>query len=171
MGKEATRPHAAGRKASTESSRGVKRRNRAEAQQENDREARAQTLGELKRIIEDSGIRQVREAAFKANEFRDLLGHWQTRLRDLGVTQERDGLGFPKSAKIAFDMGTQQGGAACKHDVEFWKTKDPLAAAYETMLSKVTAQRDALRVKLGSDDSETYADLGAFPAAHAAHSK
>ena len=171
MGKKGTRPAAAGSKASTERSGGSKKRSRADAQQESDREARAQTLGELKRIIEAAGIRQVREAAFKANEFRDLLGHWQTRLRGLGVTQERDGLCFPKSAKIAFDMGTQQGGAACKHTVEYWKTKDPLAAAYDTMLSKVTAQRDALRAKLGSADSETYADLGAFPAAHAAHSK
>ena len=145
MGKKGTRPAAAGSKASTERSGGAKKRSRADAQQENDREARAQTLGELKRIIEASGIRQVREAAFKANEFRDLLGHWQTRLRGLGVTQERDGLCFPKSAKIAFDMGTQQGGAACKHTAEYWKTKDPLAAAYKTMLSKVTAQRDALR--------------------------
>ena len=112
MGKKGTLSAAAGSKASTERSGGSKKRSRADAQQENDREARAQTLGELKRIIEASGIRQVREAAFKANEFRDLLGHWQTRLRGLGVTQERDGLCFPKSAKIAFDMGTQQGGAA-----------------------------------------------------------
>ena len=158
MGKKGTRPAAAGSKASTERSGGSKKRSRADAQQENDREARAQTLGELKRIIEASGIRQVREAAFKANEFRDLLGHWQTRLRGLGVTQERDGLCFPKSAKIAFDMGTQQGGAACKHTVEYWKTKDPLAAAYETMLSKVRHRNE--KVKL-SGPNLARSDFGA----------
>ena len=143
---------------------------RADARKEQVDLAWSETVGELKEIIENSGMGGVIEAAVDANEFRDLLGLWQTELRRKGIKQEMDGLPFPTFARIAFSLSSETGAAPCKHDVEYWATDHPLAAAFKAMLKTVTAQRDGLLAKLGSGvgstESESFADFRTLPASH-----
>jgi hypothetical protein len=146
-----------------------KRLKKADERRERVGSERSETFRELQRIIKDSGIGLVREEAFERNEFRDMLEKWNMQLNSKGVNQERDGLPFGTGARIAFNLDTEQGGAGCKHDVEYWRTEDPLSDAYKVALTTVIAQRDALRSNRACGDTESYADLGTFPAPHTAH--
>ena len=146
-----------------------KRRMKADERRERVCSERSETFRELQRIIKDSGIGLVREEAFERNEFRDMLEKWNMQLNSKGVNQERDGLPFGTGARIAFNLDTEQGGAGCKHDVEYWRTEDALSDAYKVALTTVIAQRDALRSNRACRDTESYADLGTFPAPHTAH--
>ena len=143
---------------------------RADARKEQVGLAWSETVGELKGIIENSGMRGVINAAVDADEFRDVLALWQSEMRRKGIKQEIDGLPFPTSARIAFNLSSETGAAPCKHDVEYWATDHPLAAAFKAMLKTVTAQRDGLLAKLGSGvgctESESFADFRTLPASH-----
>ena len=143
---------------------------RADARKEQVDLAWSETVGELKEIIKNSGMSGVIESAVDADEFRDLLALWQTELRTKGIKQEFDGLPFPTFARIAFNLSSETGAAPCKHDVEYWATDHPLAAAFKAMLKTVTAQRDGLLAKLGSGvgstESASFADFGTLPASH-----
>ena len=143
---------------------------RADARKEQVGLAWLQTVGELKGIIENSGMRGVINAAVDADEFRDVLALWQSEMRRKGIKQEIDGLPFPTSARIAFNLSSETGAAPCKHDVEYWATDHPLVAALKEQLKTVTGQRDGLLAKLGSGvgsaESESFADFGTLPASH-----
>ena len=99
---------------------------RADARKEQVGLAWSETVGELKGIIENSGMRGVINAAVDADEFRDVLALWQSEMRRKGIKQEIDGLPFPTSARIAFNPSSETGAAPCKHDVEHWVTDHPL---------------------------------------------
>ena len=100
---------------------------RATARQARVDSAWSDTVVQLKGIMGNSGMRKVIDDAVHAEQFRDVLQGWNMVLFDKGIKQQFDGLPFPKFAKIAFDLGSESGGAAaCKHDVEHWATEHPL---------------------------------------------
>ena len=141
---------------------------RQDARQARVHSAWSGTVVVLKEIIENSGMRKVIDDAVDGGEFRDLLGGWKMQQFDKGIKQEIDGLPLPTFAKIAFNVGSDTGGAAaCKHDVEHWATEHPLVAALKDKLKTVIAQRDTLLAKLdsgvGNDESQSYADFGTLP--------